>query len=330
MQATDSSRFTMLSDHSRMPSVGLGTWKLESGPADLVHEALKLGYRQLDCACDYGNEPAVGDGLARTFRDGLVRRDDVWITSKLWNTYHDPKHVRPACERSLNDLKLEVLDLYLVHFPIALEFVPFELRYPPGWFHDPDARAPKMKPVRVPVAETWGAMEELVDAGLVKRIGVSNFGTSLLRDLLSYASIRPAVLQVELHPFLAQEKLLRFCREEGIAVTGFSPLGALSYYSLGMADLKESILGTEPVRHAATRHGRTPAQILLRWGIQRGTAVIPKTSSIPRLKENLDVFEFELSPDEMAAISSLDRGRRFNDPGEFCQTAFNTFFPIYE
>ena len=187
-----------------------------------------------------------------------------------------------------------------------------------------------MEPVHVPIAETWGAMEELVAAGLVRNIGVCNFGCSLLRDLRSYASIRPAVLQVELHPLLAQEKLLRFCRELHIAVTAFSPLGRSRYFSLGMAHPVDSVLEQPAVRRVADGHGKTPAQVVLRWGVQRGTAIVPKTTSPDRLRENLSIFDFELSADEMQAINSLDRNRRFNDPGVFCEAAFGTFFPIYE
>jgi D-xylose reductase len=138
------------------------------------------------------------------------------------------------------------------------------------------------------------------------------------------------VLQVELHPFLTQEKLLRFCRAEGIAVTGFSPLGAHSYFSLGMADPSESVLETATVREIADRHQRTPAQIVLRWGVQRGTSVVPKTVKIERMRENLALFDFALTADEMDAVSGLNRDRRFNDPGVFCESAFGTFFPIYE
>lgn len=324
-------RHLLLADSATMPSVGLGTWKIPRGEvAGVVDEALRLGWRHLDCACDYGNEQEVGAGLARAIGDGVCRREEVWVTSKLWNTYHHPDHVRPACERSLRDLGLDVLDLYLIHFPIALEFVPFERRYPPGWLGDPDAERPAMKPVRIPLADTWGAMEELVDAGLARRIGISNFGTSLTRDLLSHARVRPSVLQVELHPFLAQERLVRFCREEGIAPTAYSPLGALSYLSLGLSGEEESVLETDPVREAAARHGRTPAQVVLRWGVQRGTAVIPKTSRPSRLVENLALFDFRLDDDEMRAIGSLDRHRRYNDPGEFCEAQFGTFFPIHD
>jgi D-xylose reductase len=173
-------------------------------------------------------------------------------------------------------------------------------------------------------------MEGLVRRGLVRQIGVCNFGCSLLRDLLSYAEVRPAVLQVEMHPYLTQDKLLRFCRESNIAVTAFSPLGAPSYVPLGMAEADESVLEEPVVAEIARRHGRTPAQIVLRWGVQRGTAVIPKTTRRERLRENLTLFDIELTPEEMSTISGLNRNRRFNDPGVFCEAAFNTFFPIYE
>jgi D-xylose reductase len=153
---------------------------------------------------------------------------------------------------------------------------------------------------------------------------------ALLRELLSYADVAPVVLQVELHPFLTQEKLLRFCGEHDIVVTAFSPLGASSYFSLGMAGEGESVLEQPVVRAIAARHGKTAAQIVLRWGVQRGTVVVPKTARPERLRENLALFNFELTADEMTAVSALNRNRRFNDPGVFCQTAFNTFFPIYE
>lgn len=314
-----------------LPLVGLGTWKIDRATtAKTVLEALRSGYRHIDCACDYGNEAEVGEGLRQAVESGVCRREDLWITSKLWNTYHRPEHVRPALERSLRDLKLSYLDLYLIHFPIAMKFVPFDNRYPPGWFYDPEASAPRMELDLVPVSATWRAMEELLDAGLVRHIGVSNFGCSLLRDLLSCARIRPAVIQVELHPFLTQEKLLRFCRDQALAVTAFSPLGALSYFSLGMAERSESVLDVALIKEIAQRHSRTPAQIVLRWGVQRGTAVVPKAAGPDHLRDNLRIFDFELTDAEMAAISGLNRNRRFNDPGQFCESAFNTFVPIYE
>ncbi len=320
-----------LRDGTAFPTVGFGFWKVEQDrTADVCRTVIETGYRHLDCACDYGNEEQVGDGIQTAIADGLVTREDLWVTSKLWNTYHAPEHVSAACRKSLQDLKLDYLDLYLIHFPIAQEFVPFETRYPPGWFHDPDAAEPQMKEVRIPIRDTWQAMEELVDAGLVRHIGICNFGTSLLRDLLSTARIAPSVLQVESHPLLVQEKLLRYCQQEQIAFTAFSPLGPASYYSLGMADQSDSLLHHATIQKIAAEHQRSPAQVLLRWGIQRGTAVIPKTSSTERMRENLSVEDFILTTEQMAAISSLDRHQRFNDPGVFCESAFNTFCPIYE
>lgn len=320
-----------LPNGDQFPQIGLGLWKVEKEVAPkLVTEAVRVGYRHFDSACDYGNEVEVGQGLKQALDDGLAQRDDLWITSKLWNTYHSAEHVKPALERTLSDLRLDYLDLYLIHFPIALKFVPFETRYPPEWIYDPHAEQPRMEFAKVPIAETWRAMEQLVRDGLVKHIGICNFGTSLLRDLLSYCEIPPSVLQVESHPYLVQAKLLRFCRQQNIAYTAFSPLGALSYFQLNMAGEQDSVLNETVVTQIATKHGRTPAQVVMRWGVQRGTAIVPKTSKVERLKENLALDNFALTDDEMTAISTLDQHRRFNDPGDFCEGAFNTFCPIYE
>lgn len=313
-----------------MPSVGLGLWKIDRSLAsDIVRGAIQIGYRHLDAACDYGNETEVGDGIRRAISDGLCTRDELWITSKLWNTYHRPEHVRPAIERSLRDLGTEYLDLYLIHFPISLEFVAFEERYPPGWA-DPRLAGSRMQPVSVPLSETWAAMEEIHRAGLAKNIGICNFGCSLIRDLLSYASVRPAVLQVESHPYLVQSKLLRYCQQESIAYTAFSPLGAASYVELGMSQPSDSVLQEPLIADIASQHQKTPAQVVLRWGVQRGTSVIPKSVRIDRLQENLNIFDFELTRHEMDQIAALDCQRRFNDPGVFCESAFGCFFPIYE
>lgn len=315
----------------QMPCIGLGLWKIDkSQVADVVVAAIKAGYRHLDSACDYGNEVQVGEGIRRALDQGLCTREELWITSKLWNTYHRQEHVVMALDQTLHDLGLDYLDLYLVHFPIALEFVPFETRYPPEWVFDPAADVPMMKAVQVPLEETWQAMETLVDSGLARHIGVCNYNISLMRDLLSYSRIPPAVLQVESHPYLTQQKLMRFCREQDISVTAFSPLGALSYLELDMADAAESVLEQSMVKDIASRLGKTPAQVVLRWGVQRGNAIIPKTSRPERLAENADIFDFELNNTDMDAINALNRDQRFNDPGVFTELAFNTFFPIYE
>ena len=316
---------------SSIPQIGFGLWKVpRQSCAEVVYQAIKSGYRHLDSASDYGNEVEVGDGIARAINDGLCSRDELWVTSKLWNTYHAPENVGPAIERTLNDLQLDYLDLYLIHFPIALAFVPFDQRYPPQWLFDTNKPELGMQTEAVSLSETWFAMEKLIGTGQTRQIGVCNYNTGLLQDLLNYARIKPAMLQIESHPYLTQEKLIRLCQLNHIPVTAFSPLGALSYLELEMANQNESVLQQSVVKAAAQRLNKTPAQVVLRWGIQRGTAIIPKTSKPERLLENLNILDFSLSESEMIDLNNLNANRRFNDPGVFCEKAFNTFFPIYD
>ena len=314
-----------------MPAVGLGLWKLDSSDvAAAVYAAIESGYRHLDSAADYGNEVQVGEGIARAISDGLCSREDLWITSKLWNTYHRYEHVEVACKRSLTDLGIDHFDLYLIHFPIALKYVDIERCYPPEWLFDPSGEDPSMELDSVPLSETWSAMEGLVESGLTRKIGVCNYNTGLLHDLMSYARIKPAMLQIESHPYLTQEALLRTAQSYNIAVTAFSPLGALSYVSIDMATAADSVLKEPVVMAAAERASVTPAQVVLRWGVQRGTAVIPKTSRSERLVENLSLSHFALTDAEMEAISGLNQNRRFNDPGVFCEGEFGRFHSIYD
>ncbi|MEO1220548.1 MAG: aldo/keto reductase, partial [Pseudomonadota bacterium] len=296
-----------------MPPVGFGLWKIpREETANAVVEAIRAGYRHFDSAADYGNEAESGEGFARAIADGLVTREELWITSKLWNTFHAPEHVEEACRKTLTDLQLDCLDLYLIHFPIALEYVPIEERYPPEWLFNPDAAEPEMRPAKVPLYQTWHAMEALVEKSVVNRIGVCNYNSGLIHDLMSYATIKPSHLQIESHPYLTQEKLIRCANGYGIDVTAFSPLGAQSYFELNMAQQGESLLDAAPVMVAAQAHGKSPAQVLLKWGVQRGTSIIPKTTKPERMRENLDIDDFELSDVEMAAISALNQNRRFN------------------
>ncbi len=185
----------------------------------------------------------------------------------------------------------------------------------------------------VPLHETWAAMEKLVHSGAAKSIGLANYNTSMLRDLFSYCRVKPSVLQVELHPYNSQEKLLRFCRDWGVDVTGFSPLGAGSYLELDMATKEDSVLTCGAVTELLEggKFGGTAAQLVLGWALQRGTSVIPKTSSVQRLKENIDLFGRRrgIGQEEMLALSNLNKNRRFNDPGEFAQ-GMGCFCPIYE
>lgn len=316
---------------SAMPKVGLGLWKIANEDcAQTVYDAIAAGYRHLDSACDYGNEKEVGQGIAMALKDGLCTRKELWITSKLWNTYHAPEHVKPALEKSLEDLGLDYLDLYLIHFPIAQAFIPFAERYPPGWLFNPADESPAMSLAPVPLQQTWQAMEKLVDEKLVKEIGVCNYNSALIHDLMSYSRIKPSVLQIESHPYNTQERLIAMCKNYDVDVIAFSPLGALSYLELDMAGENETVLEQSVVQAAAERLKKTPAQVVLRWNIQRGCTIIPKSTKLQRLKENIALFDFELSDQEMAAISALNQNRRFNDPGDFCQAAFNTLHPIYD
>lgn len=313
-----------------MPMIGLGTWKIPAAAAsDIVYRSIKEhGVRHIDCACDYGNEVEVGKGINQAISEGVVTREQLWITSKLWNTYHSPDHVEMACRRSLQDLGLSYLDLYLIHFPISLKFVPFETRYPPEWTYDPQGDN-KIVEVNEPLIGTWTAMEQLVSKDLTRHIGVSNFGGQLIMELLSYCKIRPYANQIELHPYMTQQTLVDFCHSKGIKTTALSPLGSPSYVELNMDyGLGKGILEDEVITSIAKTHGKTPAQVILRWNVQRGVSVIPKSSQITRIAENFSILGFTLSENEMKCISDLNKNLRFNDPGEFCK-GMGGAIPIY-
>jgi len=303
---------------AKMPVFGLGTWKIPNDVcAHTVKTALALGYRLLDCAGAYGNEKEVGEGLKHAIAEGIVKREDVFVTSKLWNTFHAREHVKVACKKTLQDLGLNYVDLYLVHFPISLKYVDFATRYPPDWPHAPPN--PEVVVVDVPIRETWEAMEELVAEGLVKTIGISNFNCQLIMDLMKFAKIKPAVNQVEIHPYLPQTQLVEYCQRKDvhIPITAYSSFGGISYVNLGnpLAKTTVNLLEHDVIKAIAHKHKKSTSQVLLRWAVQKEIAVIPKSVSEHRLKENITIFDFELDSKDMDDIKKLDNGTRYNDPG---------------
>ncbi|WLF79405.1 NAD(P)H-dependent D-xylose reductase (XR) [Lodderomyces elongisporus] len=312
------------SGHS-MPLVGFGCWKLSNNlAADQVYNAIKVGYRLFDEAQDYGNEKEVGEGINRAIKEGIVSRDELFITSKLWNSFHDPKHVEYALDRVLSDLNLNYLDLFLIHFPIAQKFVPIDEKYPPG-FYCGDGN--KFHFEDVPLLDTWKAMEKLVEKGKVRSIGISNFSGALIQDLLRGAKIPPAVLQIEHHPYLQQDRLIQWVQSKGIAITAYSSFGPQSFIELESKKAIDTptLFENNAIKKIADKHGKSPAQVLLRWATQRDIAVIPKSNNPDRALQNLNVAEFTLDDEDVQEIKKLDKELRFNDPWEWNNEHIPTF-----
>ncbi|KAL5002468.1 NADP-dependent oxidoreductase domain-containing protein [Aspergillus recurvatus] len=278
-----------------IPAVGLGTW--QSKPSEVqeaVTAALNIGYRHIDAAAVYGNEREVGNGI----KASGVPREEIFLTSKLWNTHHDPENVEAAVDRSLSDLQTDYLDLYLIHWPVAF-------RYSTTTIQPVDEKTGLIDVIDVPIKDTWAAMETLVAKGKVRSIGVSNFTREKIEELLKTAKIPPAVNQIEAHPYLQQRELLEWSKEKDILITGYSPLGNNIY---NIPRTVEDPLVIE----IAKSLNKTPAQILISWAIQRGTAVLPKSVTRERIESNFQ--DFVLPEDAFQAIQSLERHQRMNFP----------------
>lgn len=296
----------------KMPLVGFGLWKVtKATTADTVYKALQAGYRLLDGAGDYGNEKEAGEGLARAIKDGVVKREEVFVTSKLWNTFHAKEHVGVLARKQLADWQLDYFDLFLIHFPISLKYVDPAERYPPEWFVDGKG---KVELQDTPYEETYHALEQLVDEGLAKNIGISNVAGALLIDILRYARIKPAALQVELHPYLPQDQLVKLAKIHDIAITAYCSFGPASWTELDMHHHVTSLLDHDVVKEVAKKHGKTTAQVLLRWSSQRGIAVIPKSNNHDRLVANLAHSDFNLEDADFEKLASLSANIRLNDP----------------
>ncbi len=288
-----------------LSAIGLGTWK--SAPGEVhraVVEAVNAGYRHIDCAAIYGNEPEIGQALREVFNQGTVKREDLWITSKLWNTAHRKQDVLPALKQTLHDLQLDYLDLYLMHWPIALQ---------PDLTTFPERAEDFVGLEDVPLIETWQAIEAAAEQGLAKHLGVSNFSIKKLRALKKQATHAPEMNQVEMHPLLQQNDLLSFCQQEGIPLTAYSPLGSGDRPERLKKEDDVNLLKEPTIQQIADKHACSSAQVLIRWAVARGTAVIPKSVNPERIRQNLAAADVELDQEDLQQIAGLDRHRRYVD-----------------
>jgi len=288
----------------QMPFLGLGTWKSSPGVAfTSAREAIRLGYRHIDCAMLYGNEVEIGNAIREAINEGQVTRKELWITSKLWSNSHGRDNVEGAIQKTLQDLGLAYLDLYLIHWPIPLK--------PSAVF--PPSAADFEPPAEVPIQSTWEGMEAAVSAGLTHHIGVCNFSAKKLRDLLPHCKIKLEVNQVELHPLLQQPELAEYCASQDIHMTAWGPFGSSDRPDFLKAPDAPVLLENPVINSIAQGLGCTPAQVLLAWHFQRGVSAIPTSVTPSRIRENLAAAEIELSPADLGRIAGLDQNYRLID-----------------
>ena len=303
-------KYLPITNKVTIPALGLGTWKSSNGEVSrAVSKAIEIGYRHIDCASIYQNQKEIGTALTAALGAGQVKREELWITSKLWNNAHAKKHVQPALERTLKDLQLDYLDLFLIHWPVNFQPNIVFPKHPEEY----------VAPDDIPIIETWKAMVKMVKKGLCRFIGVCNFNLPRLIDLKRQANIQPVMNQIELHPYLQQTKMLNYCKEHDVLLTAYSPLGSADRPAALKKDDEPSLLGHPVVLQMAEKRNITPGQVLLAWGLARGTVVIPKSVNPERLQENFLAADLELAPQDLLAIDGLEQGYRFVD-GAFFQT----------
>ncbi len=295
-------RFQTFKNGDKIPALGLGTWKSKPGEVyEAIRTAINLGYRHFDCAFVYGNEKEIGEAFNDAFLDRDVSREDLFITSKLWNNRHRSEQIESACMNTLNDLKLHYLDLYLIHWPVVIAD---EVNYPSEGSHMISLKT-------TPLTETWDGMVALQQKGLAKHIGVSNFSIQKIKEVYAHSGVLPEMNQVEMHPFLQQNALKTYCDQEGIILTGYSPLGSADRPSNRIVDGEPKLFENTTIKNIAAELGVSPAQVILAWAVQRGTVVIPKSVNENRLKENLLAADLQLSAIQMQQMDAENLDYRY-------------------
>lgn len=302
-------RTLSLRDGRLLPALGLGTWLSKPDAVrQAVRRAIEVGYRHIDCAWIYQNEAEVGAGINEAIRAGDVRREELWVTTKLWNDAHAPEAVRPALERSLKLLGLDYVDLYLVHWPVAHKAGVTRPQSPDEFISLND----------LPLSKTWSAMVSLPESGLAQHVGVSNFSLSKIDAITDAVGAAPDVNQIEMHPFNAQADVVAGLKERGIVATAYSPLGS-SGRPPGMKNEGElDLLGSGAVATIAAAHDASPAQVLIAWALERGTSVIPKSTNADRIAQNFAADKLQLSDEDIASIAALDQGARYVSGDFWC------------
>ncbi|XP_022908299.2 aldo-keto reductase 1B-like [Onthophagus taurus] len=290
-----------LSNGFSIPIFGLGTWKSKPGEVtQAVKDAIDIGYRHIDCAHVYGNEKEVGAAIKDKIDEGVINRDDLFVTSKLWNTFHRVDLVEKAMKETLNNLGLDYIDLYLIHWPLGYK--------EDGELFPTDEQG-KIQFSNVDYVDTWKAMEKLVEKEYTRSIGLSNFNKRQIERVLDSSTIKPVNLQIECHPYLNQKKLIEFCKSNGITVTAYSPLGSPDRPWAKPDD--PQLLEDEKLNFLSEKYKKTTAQILLKYQVQRGVITIPKSVNKGRIAENFNIFDFELDPKDLEYINGFDCGGRF-------------------